>query len=184
MNLQHGDLVKQAVSTTKNYAYPSNFGTQDADGVAVVAGVAALLLHAKPNQTFIELRDRIRGGADKVGGYNYTGFLNHSNELAAGRINCEKAALHWPVGMQEAETRDTELISVRHNAEEWIIFFSDPNIFPRQFRLFDMRGAELMQGTIPSNSTSYKISNNHLSNGIYLLQVQTGEKFLPFKVAK
>ncbi len=201
------------VPNVVNYAYPSNFGaqydlaapsasffstagssdinrlqtsagTQDADGVAVVAGVAALLLHAKPNQTFIELRDRLRGGADKVGGYTYSGFLNHSNELAAGRINCEKAALHWPVNLNEAPKKKSAFAWVSNYEGKWLLQFSQPLQGASHLSLFDVHGRLLRREAIQKGIQKYELSANYLAAGMYLIRIECGLESFSLKAIK
>lgn len=129
-----------------------------------------LLLENIYTQTDIEMRDRIRLGADKVGGYSYTlgGPLNFSLEMAAGRINCIKSAVSASVnaGNQYSSNMKALLSSLN---ESWVINFNSALEVEYSGILFNLNGQEIRKFKIAQGSTTYELNNSDLAAGMYIL---------------
>ncbi len=157
--------------------------SQDGDMVAIVAGVVALLLEDKFHQGFLEMRDRLRSGADKVGGYNYLPPLMHSNALAAGRINCLNSLLGWPLSTSTIKD-ENQTISIIHNPENWDINFDGLTIGEFVGTLYDMNGSVINKFTINNGVQSYSLSHKNLSAGLYIINLSNSKNTFTIKALK
>ena len=187
------------------YSYPANYGSQydvaspaagcydatvqpavtpqDVTQVAVVGGVAALLLGDNPNLSSIQIRDQIRNGADKVGGYNYTGPLQHSTELAAGRINCINSYLGWALN-SNAMDPVAEIVKIGSDNNSWVLLFKKEASEDFDGLLLDLRGNQLKKMSIPKGALTYRISKDEISTGIYFIRLHSSKSSMVFKISK
>ncbi|MBK8144163.1 MAG: S8 family peptidase [Bacteroidetes bacterium] len=187
------------------YSYPANYGSQydvaspaagcydatvqsgitpqDVTQVAVVAGVVALLLGDNPYLSSIQIRDQIRSGADKVGGYNYTGPLQHSTEFAAGRINCMNSYLGWALHSNSL-TQTDDLVKIATYSNSWELLFKKQTAEDYDGLLLDMSGNLIKKMKIPKGVQNYGISNIEISTGIYFIKLQSSKSSVVLKISK
>jgi len=163
-----------------NYEYGAY---QDANSIAIVGGVAALMLESKPLQYDDEMLKRIRDGADKVGGYLYTGFFNKSTELAGGRINCSNSKNFNPTSIKDVKNENlyAELINKEEN---WMINFESAPTNNLSYEIFNNIGQLISNSKSINFTKSISINNQNFASGIYYIKISIDNKLIVLKAIK
>ena len=156
---------------------------QDCDEIGIVAGVAALLLELKPNQSAIDMKNRLNSGADKVGGYTYGGLLNKSTELASGRINCLKASQVAPTRISHVSESDLNA-TIANGSNCWILNLMIPSSLSLKYSVYTVEGKVIQKGNILKDSKTTTIDNTILSEGLYLITISDNTETITLKATK
>jgi hypothetical protein len=137
------------------------------NAVGTTAGIVALLLEDNPNLNFLQVRNKLIYGADKVGGYNY--INGKSNELSFGRINCGVSlAIDANTGFQDYKLPN-DGIELSYESGFWKLEFERENI-KVNVQILSIDGNILFD--LQSNTTKViKIPNTQFINGMYILRV-------------
>jgi len=153
--------------TPGNYAITS--GTSFSS--PLVASIAAMLLQKNPNLTFLEVRDLIRNGAEKVrtSTYNYNSYSfapGYNDEMFYGRVSCINS-LSNVVGLEE----NVEL-------KKLFVYRKDENIFglflpasggDQQVQVINTLGQTLMTQIVSRDQHEINLDFTNFSNGLYVI---------------
>ena len=198
------------VLNAANYAYPSNYSStydigapaaqffsydgytstrggdvnQSADAVAVTAGVVALLLEDNLYQTDIELRDRLRNGADQVNSptYDYSNG-GSSIEMARGRINCINSKNYIPTTINNIAKTDFGAW-LNNTTNAWDITLKKIPISHLEYKIYSVKGDLLVKNNMLLTTKKFSINNLALASGIYFIKLDTNEGTITLKATK
>jgi len=132
------------------------------------AGIAALIVSEHPLMQMWQVRNSLRRGAEKVGGYDYSLWKEDgpwSYELGYGRVNAYNSLVHAAtLGLDEVQTSTTKLMTFDDRHE---LVLSDAK--PFAWTLTDMSGRMVANG-----SANGRMVLNHvgLSHGLYALHLE------------
>jgi hypothetical protein len=163
-------LLNQPTSTLNIYYKETD--PSDAS-VAIVGGIAALMLEKDNSQRWDEIRDRIRQSAEKVTyTYNASGV---SPEFAYGRVNC-RDALGQVTTLEPAEWQPA-FLEIRTTYEGSVIVSYQalpPSSRSLTASVIDMKGQEVALSThsIARSAGEWHLSMPQLPAGLYSILIQ------------
>ena len=135
--------------------------------------VAKYTLNDDPNTNYIEQREIADTGINNnpissIAFYNNVGYI-----VGAGTIYKNTTEQNYFSGSSITEV-SKEIFSIKPNPAQDKVFINlkdDSNLYPAQYRITDLQGKELIPFTVLQ--TGKPIDVSRLTNGIYLIQVQT-----------
>ena len=151
-----------------NTDYLSDFsGTSGA--APMVSGLAALLLEKEPSLTNREVYNAIMYGADKVGGYDYSFYIDQpgkSQKLAHGRINGYRTVSEIPNNIKHLEVAESKVSYISPFAKELPIIID--NAIDYEINVLDIMGNKY-DLVITKNDKSVTIDFLNNITGIYFV---------------
>ena len=157
---------------------------QSADAVAVTTGVTALLLQDKPNQTDIQMRDRLRAGANKVNQPAYVyNAAGRSMEMAHGRINCIQSLNYTPTKINEI-AKNTLFATVVNGFNCWTVIFESATQSKMNCEVYNSQGQLVKNIIVPNGLKEFAVLNENYASGIYLIKLSTSNESVSLKAIK
>lgn len=169
-------MVADAVSYGSPGSYNIQLGTSFAS--PLVSSIAAIMLEKNPNQTYQEIRQRLRDGAEKVhpADYDYNAFASapgYSEEMFYGRVSCSNSLNLVTVGIEEyAELSDLVLMTIEDNRYELILpsYLENGSVI-----VYSLNGSIVMDSEVEPNQESLLIDLTNISSGMYVLALKSND---------
>ncbi len=168
----------------------NNFYLSDPDpnngSVAIVGGIAALMLEKNNSQSWDQIRDGIRQSAEKVTyTYNADGV---SPEFAYGRVNCQDALDRVTITTLESADWQPALLEIQTTSGGNVtVLYQDLHLASRSLTasVINMKGQEVALFTyaIETNAGDWQFSLPQLPSGIYSILIQDDTRSI-FAVGK
>ena len=132
--------------------------------------MSALLLENFPGLSDLDFMAKIRDGAEKVGGYTYTGLNNKSTELAGGRISCINSLNASPLDIKNENKNIQSFVKIIQDINDWNLLFVN-NFNKLEYKIFNNLGQLIENGKINNSTKNIQINHTRLAKGIYYLQL-------------
>lgn len=167
-------MVADAVS----YGSPGSYNTQIGSSFAspIVAGVVAIMLEKNPNQSYQDIRQKLRDGAEKVHStdYDYNAFSStpgYSEEMFYGRVSCSNSLNLVTVGIEEnKELNDLVFMSLEDDKYELIL---PSNMEHGLLDVYALNGSIVFTRDIEPSQNSVLIDLSNISSGMYVLSLKS-----------
>jgi hypothetical protein len=139
---------------------------------AVTAGVVAMMLEKNPYTYATDIRQELRDGVEKVGGYSYNAN-GVSVEFGHGRISCINSINAIPASSPEKKHAALELKMVNPIVDQVQIEVSGANP-PQKYDglIVDLHGNAIKAFRIPFGVSNIEIDMQNLAAGLYIVMVQ------------
>lgn len=145
----------------------------------LVASIAAILLEKNPNLTWIQVRDLIRNGADKVHpsyyNYNlYSGAPGYNDEMFYGRVSCINS-LNQVVGIQENELQ--KLTIMRMDQSTYKLILPELN-GASEVEIYSTAGQLMRSEKITANQFEVIIPLEEYAAGMYFVKLLENKQLI------
>lgn len=172
-------MTTDAVNYGQQGNYTVTIGTSFS--TPITAGVAAILLEKNPAQTYQELRQVIRDGAEKVHPtiYDYNEFPTapgYSLEMFYGRVSCINSLNLVTVSVQEQEAiKDLAIMNLGDNHYQIVL---PENYSGGELNVFSTSGSLLINAESTDGSPFIDVNLSNLASGVYVLVLHDSDKVI------
>jgi hypothetical protein len=170
-----GELIMTTDYGSGNYI----FAKGSSFSAPIVSSVTAIILDKNPNLTYIEVRDLIRDGAEKVhpGLYNYNMYgaaPGYNDEMFYGRVSCINSISLTPLTIGEQEEL-AQLTVMKQNENQYLIFLPQ-NQENLSYKLYDMSGRLLFIQEIEDGFAEVLVDLTNFSSGMFIFELTNNDR--------